>query len=162
MKTDRFEEMKRVIFVYLKDRINKYIDTQEKVLREEDGYFSPSLKAKVTNFKKEIYKLEERLPTEECYAERNVNKVQKLLFDVYFRKACKMDNGDVTDEVIPIPVIKEKFGEQGYQLMTEYVAIKAGIMCLLVEIKQEKREEAKKMIEKFDLLKKFWEYEVLI
>ena len=73
-----------------------------------------------------------------------------------------MDNGDVTDEVIPIPVIKEKFGEQGYQLMTEYVAIKAGIMCLLVEIKQEKREEAKKMIEKFDLLKKFWEYEVLI
>ena len=140
MKNDRFEEMKRVIFVYLKDRINKYIETQKKVLREEEGYFSPSLKAKVTNFKKEIYKLEERLPTEECYAERNVNKVQKLLFDVYFRKACKMDNGDVTDEVVPIATIKEKFGEEGYQLMTEYVAIKSGIMCLVTEIK--KREKS--------------------
>lgn len=162
MKNDRFEEMKRVIFVYLKDRINKYIETQEKVLREEEGYFSPSLKAKVTNFKKEVIKLEENLPDEKCYSDRNVNKVQKLLFDVYFRKACKMDNGEVSDEVIPIETIKEKFGEQGYQLMTDYVAIKSGIMCLVTEIKKEKRVEAEKMLHKFEQLKRFLEYEVLI
>lgn len=162
MKNDRFEEMKRVIFVYLKDRINKYIETQDKVLREEEGYFSPSLKAKVTNFKKEVIKLEENLPIEKCYSDRNVNKVQKLLFDVYFRKACKMDNGEVTDEVVPIATIKEKFGEEGYQLMTEYVAIKAGIMCLEQEIKEERRIESKKMLDKFEFIKKFWEYEVLI
>lgn len=72
------------------------------------------------------------------------------------------DNGEVTDEVIPVEVIKEKFGEQGYQLMTDYVAIKSGIMCLVAEIKKEKRIEAEKMLNKFEQLKRFWEQEVLI
>lgn len=159
---DRFEEIKRVLIVYLKERIKRYKEHQQSVEDNEEGYFKPSIKTKITNFEKEICKLEENLPTELCYSERNIKKAQKMLFDVYFRRACKVEDENPDDRMIRTEELIERLGREGYELMKEYFSIKAGMLCLEKEIKEDKRKETITLFKRFNSLKIFWEKEILI
>ena len=159
---DRFEEIKRVLIVYLKERIKRYKEHQKNVIDNEDGYFAPYVKTKITNFEKEVCKLEETLPYELCYSEKNIKKTQKLLFDVYFRRACKIEDEDPNDKMIKTEELIERLGREGYELMKEYFSIKAGMLCLEKEILEEKRKETVTLFKRFNNLKIFWEKEILI
>ena len=159
---DRFEEIKRVLIVYLKERIKRYKEHQQNVIDNEDGYFAPYVKTKITNFEKEVCKLEETLPYELCYSEKNIKKTQKLLFDVYFRRACKIEDEDPNDKMIKTEELIERLGREGYELMKEYFSIKAGMLCLEKEILEEKRKETVTLFKRFNNLKNLWEKEILI
>lgn len=162
MEVDKFEEMKRILIVFICDRIRKYKECQKEIIEKEDGYFSHKVKINITALETEAMKLESEIPFIDCYSERSLKKVHKYLFDNYFRKACKIEDEDPKDKMIPAEIVKEKLGNFGYELMKEYFSIKAGIICLEKEILPERRREAEKMLKKFNLIKKFWEKEVLI
>ena len=159
---DRFEEIKRALIVFIKERTRRYKEQQQKVIDEEGGYFSPHIKTSITNFEKEVCKLESKIPTVYCYSERNAKKTEKLLFDVYFRKACKVEDENKEDKVVMADEVKAKLGVEGYELMKEYFSIKAAILCLIIEIKKERRPETETLLKRFNSIKRFWEKTVLI
>lgn len=159
---DRFEEIKRVLIVFLKERVKRYKEYQQKVIEDEGGFFAPYVKTSITNFEKEVCKLESGISSDYCYSERNVKKTEKLLFDVYFRKACKVEDENKEDKMIMTDELRIKLGNEGYELMKEYFSIKAAILCLVTEIKKERRPETETLLKRFNSIKRFWEKTVLI
>ena len=53
--------MKRILIVFICDRIRKYKECQKEIIEKEDGYFSHKVKINITALETEVMKLESEI-----------------------------------------------------------------------------------------------------
>lgn len=157
----KFTEIKNIIIVFINYVGTQYKENHNNVLNNEDGYFSPHFKSCVTKFINELERVEKLVPVENAYSKNRADKVSDKLNNLYFKKALKFGDDDI-DEYITINELHTRFEKYGYELLKNFLSLRAGFVALETELTKENLEDCKKLIQYFKQLEKIWENTILI